>query len=115
MKRFIEGEDRTQITLLPECLDDFVAEDNPVRVVEVFVDEVDVGGLGFEGIDPPRLLVDRPGVASSICLAIHRCHRRQQVQGGEQPRPQLHRRQDQARPAPARKALHRRWISLQQL
>jgi transposase len=37
MKRFIEGEDRAQITLLPECLDDYVAEDNPVRVVEVFV------------------------------------------------------------------------------
>ena len=50
MKRFIEGEDRTQITLLPECLDDYVAEDNPVRVVEVFVDELDLGGLGFEGI-----------------------------------------------------------------
>ena len=39
MKRFVEGEDRTQITLLPECLDDYVGEDNPVRVVEVFVDE----------------------------------------------------------------------------
>ena len=35
MKRFVEGEDRTQITLLPECLDDYVGEDNPVRVVEV--------------------------------------------------------------------------------
>ena len=47
MKRFVEGEDRTQITLLPECLDDYVAYDNPVRVVEVFVDELDLGGLGM--------------------------------------------------------------------
>jgi len=42
MKRFIEGEDRGQGTLLPELLDDYVAEDNPVRVVDVFVE-----GLGL--------------------------------------------------------------------
>ena len=48
MKRFIEGETRTQVTLLPECLDDYVAEENPVRVVDVFVDELDLGALGFE-------------------------------------------------------------------
>ncbi len=42
MKRFIEGERRTQVTLLPECLDDYVAEENPVRVVDVFVDELDL-------------------------------------------------------------------------
>jgi len=47
MKRFIEGEDRTQITLLPECLDDYIAEDNPIRVVEVFIDELDLGMLRF--------------------------------------------------------------------
>ena len=40
MKRFIEGEDRSQVTLLPECLDDYIAEDNPVRVVDAFVDEL---------------------------------------------------------------------------
>ena len=51
MKRFIEGEARTQVTLLPECLDDYVAEENPVRVVDVFVDELDLGALGFEGVD----------------------------------------------------------------
>jgi hypothetical protein len=50
MKRFIEGETRTQVTLLPECLDDYVAEENPVRVVDVFVDELDLGALGFEGV-----------------------------------------------------------------
>jgi transposase len=42
MKRFVEGDDRTQVTLLPECLDDYVAEDNPVRVIDVFVDELDL-------------------------------------------------------------------------
>ena len=40
MKRFIEGSDRSQISLFPECLEDYVAEDNPVRVVDVFVDSV---------------------------------------------------------------------------
>ena len=52
MKRFIEGESRTQSTLLPEVLDDFVTEANPVRVVDVFVDELDLGQLGFVGIEP---------------------------------------------------------------
>ena len=47
MKRFIEGEDRSQCTLFPEHLDDYVGEDNPVRVVDVFVDELDLGDLGF--------------------------------------------------------------------
>jgi hypothetical protein len=49
MKRFIEGEDRSQSTLFPEHLDDYIAEDNPVRVIDVFVDELDLKGLGFEG------------------------------------------------------------------
>ena len=45
MKRFIEGVDRGQSTLFPECLEDYIAEDNPVRVIDVFVDELDLGGL----------------------------------------------------------------------
>ena len=40
MSRFVEGQDRQQVTLLPECLDDFIAEDNPVRVVDAFVAEL---------------------------------------------------------------------------
>ena len=44
MGRFIEGQDRDQVTLLPECLDDYIAEDNPVRVVDAFVDELDLAG-----------------------------------------------------------------------
>ena len=51
MKRFVEGEDRSQSTLFPERLDDYIAEDNPVRVVDVFVDELGLNSLGFEGIN----------------------------------------------------------------
>jgi len=47
MSRFVEGEDRRQLTLLPNCLDDYVSEDNPARVIDVFVDELDLGCLGF--------------------------------------------------------------------
>jgi transposase len=66
MKRFIEGGDRTQIALLPECLDDYVGEDNPVRVVEVFVDELDLGVLGFDGVDPAA--TGRPAYHPSVLL-----------------------------------------------
>ena len=52
MKRFVEGEDRRQATLLPACLDDYVAADNPVRIIEAFVDELDLGVLGFAGVVP---------------------------------------------------------------
>src|SRR6478609_12214989 len=47
MSRFVEGEDRRQPALLPSCLDDYVGEDNPARVIDVFVDELDLGELGF--------------------------------------------------------------------
>ena len=52
MTRYIEGSDRRQAFLLPECLDDYVCEDNPIRVIEAFVDELDLGGLGFERAVP---------------------------------------------------------------
>ena len=55
MKRFVEGEDRSQSTLFPERLDDYVGENNPVRVVDVFVDELDLGGLGFSRVEPLQL------------------------------------------------------------
>jgi transposase len=50
MSHFVEGEDRRQPALLPSCLDDYVAEDNPSRVVDAFVDELDLGALGFEAM-----------------------------------------------------------------
>ena len=52
MKRFIEGADRTQAMLLPECVEDYVGPDNPVRVVEAFVEQLDLRAMGFEGSDP---------------------------------------------------------------
>lgn len=48
MSGFIKGEDRSQATLFPERLDDYVAEDNPVRVIDVFLDDLDLSGLGFK-------------------------------------------------------------------
>ena len=53
MARFIEGEDRRQRALLPEYLDDYVSEENPVRVVDVFVDELDLASLASSGCRPP--------------------------------------------------------------
>ena len=52
MRRFVEGADRGQSTLLPECLDDWIDEDNPVRVIDAFVEALDLAELGFEGVDP---------------------------------------------------------------
>ncbi len=69
MKRFIEGEARTQVTLLPECLDDYITEENPVRVVDVFVDELDLGALGFEGVDPAA--TGRPAYHPAVLLKIY--------------------------------------------
>lgn len=69
MKRFIQGEDRTQGILLPELLDDYVAEDNPVRVIEVFVDELDLGSLGFDGVSPEE--TGRPAYHPSRLLKIY--------------------------------------------
>ena len=69
MKRFIEGEDRSQSTLFPEHLDDYVGEDNPVRVVDVFVDALELGGLGFERVVPQA--TGRPGYHPSILLKLY--------------------------------------------
>ena len=49
MRRFVEGTDRGQSTLFPECLEDWIDEDNPVRVIDVFVDELDLASLGLTG------------------------------------------------------------------
>lgn len=69
MKRFVEGEDRSQGTLFPERLDDYVVADNPVRVVDVFVDELDLGGLGFSRVEP--LATGRPGYHPSVLLKLY--------------------------------------------
>ena len=69
MKRFIEGEDRRQATLLPESLEDYVAEDNPVRVIDVFIDELDLGALGFGGVVPEA--TGRPAYHPATLLKIY--------------------------------------------
>jgi transposase len=54
MKRFVEGQDRGQSTLFPECLEDWIDEDNPVRVIDVFVNGLDLADLGSLELIPRR-------------------------------------------------------------
>lgn len=68
MKRFIEGFDRTQMTLLPDCVDDCVGQDNPVRATDAFVDMLDLGALGFD-IEPE--VTRRPGYHPATMLKIY--------------------------------------------
>ena len=65
MPRYVEGQDRTQSVLFPERLDDLIDEDNPVRVIDVFVDELDLRNLGFEGAEPAA--TGRPGYTRRRC------------------------------------------------
>lgn len=69
MKRFIQGESRTQSTLLPELLDEYISEANPVRVIDVFVDELSLGQLGFEGVDPAE--TGRPSYHPAVLLKLY--------------------------------------------
>jgi hypothetical protein len=74
MHRFIDGEDRMQPALLPHCLEDYVDEENPVRVIEVFIDELDLAVLGFSGmakladdfLPKPRVLHPWPSVRFAV-------------------------------------------------
>ena len=69
MKRFVEGSDREQITLFPECVEDWIGEDNPVRAIDVFVDELDLAGLGFGGVAPEA--TGRPSYHPSVLLKLY--------------------------------------------
>ncbi len=69
MKRFVEGVDRGQSTLFPDRLEDWVGADNPVRVIDVFVDELDLGGLGFSSVDPKA--TGRPSYHPSVLLKLY--------------------------------------------
>src|SRR5262247_3220500 len=69
MERFISGVDRGQSTLLPECLDDFIDESNPVRVIDAFVDALDLGELGFDGVIPEA--TGRPSYHPSVLLKLY--------------------------------------------
>jgi transposase len=69
MRRFVEGTDRGQSTLFPECLGDWIGEDNPVRVIDVFVDELDLAELGFDGVEPE--VTGRPSYHPSVLLKLY--------------------------------------------
>ena len=69
MRRFVEGLDRGQSTLFPECLEDWIDESNPVRVIDVFVDELDLGALGFGGVNPE--ITGRPSYHPSVLLKLY--------------------------------------------
>src|SRR4029079_9033487 len=69
MRRFVEGMDSSQSTLFPECLEDWIAADNPVRAIDVFVDELDLGALGFGGVEPEA--TGRPSYHPSVLLKLY--------------------------------------------
>src|SRR5918999_1803750 len=69
MRQFIDGEDRMQQALLPHCLEDYVSEENPVRVIGVFIDELDLASLGFSGMTPAA--TGRPAYHHSTLLKIY--------------------------------------------
>ena len=69
MAGFVEGTDRGQMTLLPARLDDYVAEDNPVRAVDVFVDNLDLDSFGFIRVQP--LDLGRPGYDPRMMLKLY--------------------------------------------
>ena len=69
MPRFVEGVDRTQTILFPASLDEYVAEDNPVRVIDAFADALNLAKLGFEGTNPAR--TGRPSYHPGVLLKIY--------------------------------------------
>jgi transposase len=69
MKRFVKGVSRDQSTLFPEKLDDFIAEDNPVRVIDAFVEALDLRALGFKGVDPSA--TGRPAYHPAVLLKLY--------------------------------------------
>lgn len=91
MKRFIERADRSQSTLLPECLDDWIKESNPVRAADAFVDALDLVELGFKDVEPAA--TGRPGYHPAPLLKlyiygrlnrIHQSSRRGEREAGRQ-------------------------------
>jgi len=69
MKRFVEGVDRGQAALFPECLEDWIDEDNPVRVIDAFVEKLDLSGLGFDGMAPEA--TGRPSYHPAVLLKLY--------------------------------------------
>ena len=69
MAHFVIGDDRSQSTLFPERLDDYLGEDNPVRAIDVFVGELDLAKLGFDGVEPEA--TGRPAYHPATLLKIY--------------------------------------------
>ena len=69
MKRFVEGVDRGQSTLFPDRLEDWIGDENPARVIDVFVDELDLGSLGFDRVVPQA--TGRPGYHPCVLLKLY--------------------------------------------
>ena len=69
MKRFVTGQARGQATLFPERLEDFIAEDNPVRAIDAFVEGLDLRGLGFKRVD--ALATGRPAYQPAVLLKLY--------------------------------------------
>jgi transposase len=86
MHRFIDGEERMQQALLPHSLEDYVGEENPVRVIEVFIDELDLAASGFSGMTPaatgrPAYHPSTPSPALSCACRISRVDCRERTSG----------------------------------
>src|SRR5215831_15618399 len=71
MRRFVEGIDREQATLFPECLEDWIDQDNPVRAIDAFVDKLDLRGVGFDGVAP-----ETTGRPSRLIRSLRKLHRK---------------------------------------
>lgn len=69
MKRFIQGENRSQSTLFPEALDDYISEENQIRVIDAYVDSIDLLSLGFKGVEPKD--TGRPSYHPSVMLKLY--------------------------------------------
>src|SRR5216684_3677690 len=69
MRHFVEGIDRGQAALFPEYLEDWIDADNPVRVIDAFVDKLDLSGLGFDGVAPEA--TGRPSYHPSVLLKLY--------------------------------------------
>src|SRR6516164_1464234 len=69
MRRFVEGIDRGQATLFPECLADWIDDNNPVRVIDAFVDKLDLSRVGFDGVAPEA--TGRPSYHPAVLLKLY--------------------------------------------
>ena len=69
MKRFVQGQERSQGTLFPICLEEYISDDNPVRVIDVFVEELNLRALGFDGVVPRT--TGRPAYHPAALLKIY--------------------------------------------